>query len=362
MTIDYTVTQPCPNTCVLSVSSSEPINGIGDGNTSPDWQVIDAHHVLLRAERSGPGNGRLYRVNITCTNDLNQETSSKSVLILVPHDQSPFNRIDDPLFFVHQHYGDFLNRFPDPGGFTFWSGQFTGCDNDPLCIFDKRVDVSNSFFYELEFQQTGAYVYRLYRASFGNSQPFPNPDSSNQAEANKIPSYSKFKADRQQVIGGSNLAQLQLALATNFVGRTEFTNKYDPGLSPGQFVDAILGTIQNDLGVDLTSQKSALVNLSRDQVLYRLANDDLLGGNGGINNRPLIDAEYNRAFVYTQYAGYLGRDGDIGGLMFWLGQVNSGPLRDVSKQHAMVCSFITSAEYQLRFGNSVTHHNSECPH
>ena len=41
-------------------------------------------------------------------------------------------------------------------------------------------------------------------------------------------------------------------------------------------------------------------------------------------------------------------------------QVNSAPLRETTKQHAMVCSFITSAEYQLRFSAIVTHFNSEC--
>ena len=80
-----------------------------------------------------------------------------------------------------------------------------------------------------------------------------------------------------------------------------------------------------------------------------------------INNRPFIDEEYNRAFVATQYFGYLRRDADIGGFLFWLGQVNSTPLRDTSKQHAMVCSFLTSQEYQQRFSSVAPHSNSECP-
>ena len=95
--------------------------------------------------------------------------------------------------------------------------------------------------------------------------------------------------------------------------------------------------------------------------MYRLVNDDLTSQTSGINNRQFIDAEYNRAFVTTQYFGYLRRDADLGGFLFWLGQVNSAPLRDTNKQHAMVCSFITSDEYQQRFSPVVTHHNSECP-
>jgi hypothetical protein len=269
--------------------------------------------------------------------------------------------IDDSDFFVSQHYVDFLNRFPDPGGFAFWNAKLSACGANVACINSTRIDVSNSFFFELEFQQTGSYVYRLYRESFGNHQPFANPDNTvNPTEANKIPLYANFKADRQLVIGGANLAQEQLDLANLFVQRTEFTNKYPSNLPLDQFVDAVLATINTDLGVDLTSQKAALIALgTRGAVIYKLADDNL--ATNPINNRPFIDAEYNRAFVYTEYGGYLRRDSDVAGFLFWLGQVNSGALRDVSKQHAMVCSFITADEYQLRFGNTVTHHNSECP-
>ena len=267
--------------------------------------------------------------------------------------------IDDSDFFVNQNYVDFLNRFPDQGGFTFWLSQISACGNNAPCVFNKRVDVSNAFFFELEFQQTGSYVYRLYRAAFGNTQPFGNPDNAvNPTEAAKLPAYTNFKADRQQVIGGASLPQQQQDLANAFALRPEFINKYPAGLTLDQFVTAILATVKNDCGANLDALQSSLVALgSRGAVLYRLANDDLQTGNGGINNRAFIDSEYNRAFVYTQYAGYFRRDADIGGFLFWLGQVNNGPLRDVSKQHALVCTQITSDEYQLRFGNAVTHHN-----
>jgi 6-phosphogluconolactonase len=88
VTIGYEVTGPCPNTCVLTVASNEPANAGGDGNTSPDWKVVDAHHVLLSAERSGEGAGRIYTVTITCTNNLNGLPSTKTVTVLVPHDQA----------------------------------------------------------------------------------------------------------------------------------------------------------------------------------------------------------------------------------------------------------------------------------
>jgi hypothetical protein len=179
----------------------------------------------------------------------------------------------------------------------------------------------------------------------------------------ELVSYQVFALDRARVVGGVDLAQSQLALANAFVLRSEFLTKYPTSLDGPGFVDALLATIKNDLGADLTSERNALIGLynsdGRGAVLYRLADDNVQSN--PINNRALIDAEYNRAFVATQYFGYLRRDPDMGGFLFWLGQVNGAALRDVPKQHAMVCSFITSAEYQQRFSSVVSHTNEECP-
>src|SRR5947207_780755 len=134
------------------------------------------------------------------------------------------------------------------------------------------------------------------------------------------------------------------------------------------WVEPVLYNIRTELGVDLISQRTALISLYNQNgggvtglgaVIYRLADDNASGN--PINNRAFIDEEYNRAFVATQYFGYLRRDADINGFLFWLGQVSSAPLRDVPKQHAMVCAFITSAEYQQRFSPVATHTNTACP-
>jgi len=282
------------------------------------------------------------------------------------------NPIDEARFFVQQHYYDFLSRYPDPSGWDFWTSQITQCGTDAACLRSKRIDVSNSFFYELEFQQSGSYVFRLYRAAYGNNQPFPNPNSdpSHPNEEKKLPAYLNFMNDRARVPGGPQLAAFQLALAQAFVQRPEFLARYPLGSFPDgpTFVDALLATVRNDTGADLAAQRQPLINLfnqagggtaGRSNVIYRLADDN--AQSNPINNRAFIDAEYNRAFVFTQYAGYLRRDTDVAGFLFWLGQVNAGALRDISKQHAMVCSFLTSAEYQMRFSTVLTHSNSECP-
>jgi hypothetical protein len=84
--INYTLRSSCSATCSLSVGSNEPVNGLGDGDTAPDWFVIGPNHVRLRAERSGTGNGRIYTTRITCT-DASANQEFRDVLIRVPHDR-----------------------------------------------------------------------------------------------------------------------------------------------------------------------------------------------------------------------------------------------------------------------------------
>jgi len=86
VTVNYTATDNCSVDCVLTVTSNEPVNGLGDGDASPDWEVIDAHHVRLRSERSGSGNGRTYTITVTCT-DPAGNTVVRTVTVKVPRSQ-----------------------------------------------------------------------------------------------------------------------------------------------------------------------------------------------------------------------------------------------------------------------------------
>ena len=78
--------------------------------------------------------------------------------------------------------------------------------------------------------------------------------------------------------------------------------------------------------------------------------------NAPIASSARHNAEDNRAFVLTQYFGYLRRDPDMGGYNFWLGVINGQP----QNVRGMVCAFLTATEYQQRFSSVVTRGNNLC--
>lgn len=87
VTISYAATDNCSGAnCVLSVTSNEPVNGLGDGDTGPDWVIVDNHHILVRAERAGKGSGRVYTVRIDCTDGAGNHTI-RTVTVRVPKSQ-----------------------------------------------------------------------------------------------------------------------------------------------------------------------------------------------------------------------------------------------------------------------------------
>jgi len=62
----------------------------------------------------------------------------------------------------------------------------------------------------------------------------------------------------------------------------------------------------------------------------------------------LKDREFNSAFVFMEYAGYLRRDPDISGFNFWLKKLKEFNGNFVDAE--MVKAFIASSEYRQRFG------------
>ena len=89
-----TITDNCPGTTFVleSITSNEPDNGLGDGDFPNDIQEADFDtddlFFMLRAERSGLGNNRIYTATYTAT-DASDNTASASATVTVPHSIRP---------------------------------------------------------------------------------------------------------------------------------------------------------------------------------------------------------------------------------------------------------------------------------
>jgi len=84
------VTDPNDDTLrltVTSVTQDEPTSGVTDGDTAPD-AIMQADVVLIRAERSSTGDGRVYQINSTADDGLGG-TCSGSVAVSVPKSAKP---------------------------------------------------------------------------------------------------------------------------------------------------------------------------------------------------------------------------------------------------------------------------------
>lgn len=233
--------------------------------------------------------------------------------------QSSPNPIDNTRFFVNQHYADFLNRAPDPGGLEGWINQINACGNNVGCLDEKRILVSSGFFRSSEFQERGYFIYRFYPVSFG-----------------RPPTYAEFIPDMSHVSGFLTAQQLEAAKVTfinDFVARPAFANKFN-ALSNAAYVDALLAIA----GVNLPSRDSLINALNagtktRAQVLREI-----------VESAEVYQRYFNQAFVVMSYFGYLRRDPDILYLE-WIRILNTtGDFR------IMINGFMNSSEYRSRFG------------
>ena len=255
--------------------------------------------------------------------------------------QPASNPIDESHVFVRQHYHDFLNREPDQSGLEFWTWEIEQCGADAQCREVRRVNVSAAFFLSIEFQETGYLVYRTHTAAFGTGRALDQ---------------KTFLRETQQigagvVVGPGDAWKAQLeankqAYVNAFVQRPEFAAAYPPALTPAQYVDALNANTGGSLS---QGERDALVasltssSATRAGVLRAVA-----------ENAEFSRRELNKAFVLTQYFGYLRRgpsespDSDFSGYNFWLGKLNEFGGNYIAAE--MVKAFINSAEYRKRFG------------
>ena len=72
---------------IISITSNESENDLGDGNTEHDWLITGPLRAQLRAERSGLGSDRIYTIVIRVTDKSGNSTTGVTT-VCVPHDMS----------------------------------------------------------------------------------------------------------------------------------------------------------------------------------------------------------------------------------------------------------------------------------
>jgi hypothetical protein len=235
--------------------------------------------------------------------------------------------IDDSDFFVHQHYVDFLSRFPEQQGFdswmTFLNSEQQRCPTDPECLHQARLTASAAFFGSLEFNLKGGYVFRFYKASLA-----------------RMPSYPEMVAGMRAVTGatGPEVDQKRTQFATDWVLRPDFLAAFPRSLSPTAFVDGILQTA----GISVTN---------RTDIINALTTAGNTDAGRAVAMRAIADSpeetnkEFKPSFVYMQYVGYLRREPEAAGFNAWLAYLTANP----DDHREMVRGFVDSIEYRNRF-------------
>ena len=288
--------------------------------------------------------------------------------------------IDDADFFASQHYIDFLRRFPDAPGLAFWKDNVTTqtaeCNDSAkrlpgetvaACADRKRANTSAAFFLSPEFQNTGSFVVRVYWGTLGkapNTLKASCPSLPDGYSGQCRPLYSAYISDMRQVANGivvndqldpNVINANKRAFVDQFVNTTAFRAKYD-SLNNQQFVDTLFATT----GINASAtDKQALVNglnavpatETRSSVVFKVVDGTTTLGGGALRfdttyGQAFYNKEFDDAFVFMEYIGYLRRNPDQGGYDFWLGKLKQyGNWADAE----MVLAFIRAPEYRNRF-------------
>jgi hypothetical protein len=123
----------------------------------------------------------------------------------------------------------------------------------------------------------------------------------------------EFESDRAALANQKDEAERsRAAFVLAFAQRPEFKRRYAATMKATEFVDAVLLSLVQNTGVDLSSERAELVDLAdaangRAAVLTKV-----------VGRQPLIDAQYNQSFILSHYFAYLRRDPDESGYATWL--------------------------------------------
>ncbi len=250
------------------------------------------------------------------------------------------NPIDDPHFFVRQLYLDVLAREPDRDGLEYWANHIRSCSANHECFNDSRAALASVFLAGSEFSQRAFFVYRANIASFGIAPRFADFIRDQESLSNHLGTDWRDP---------SNFGPVQLSFLETWVKRDAFRAAYPETLRPEEFVSRLFENAGLSSFMERERETIALRSgKSRAEVLSTLVELD------EFKRRESI-----RAQLLLQFLVYLRRDVDYNDKLVqpWLDKLKRD---EPINQRRVTCLFLTSEEYQRRFGTAITHHNTEC--
>jgi len=315
------------------------------GETSKSVSVFLTDDALIE----GPETFSLVLFNAT-----NANVGAAAQITILDNDSVPNapNPIDSTAFYVRQHYHDFLSREPDPSGLAFWIDNIESCGQDLPCRQVKRINTSAAFFLSIEFQNTGYFVYRMYKTAYGDTT------SPNVSVSVPIVRFQEFLTDTQRVGSGVVVGQGEwqnqieankAAYAVEFVQRPSFQVDYPVSMTPFEFVSKLDQRAGGVLSFEERTNLVASFGVDPGELVKRANAVRAIAEDSDLQQR-----EFNRSFVLMQYFGYLRRnpdeapDSDFRGWEFWLNKLNQFHGNFVDAE--MVKAFLESGEYRHRFG------------
>ena len=284
-------------------------------------------------------------------------------------------------FFVHRIHRSAFGTRPLYGEYIVARNNLgTGSDADKLAF-------ANSFVTRPDFVDrygaltNAAYVDALL-ANVGIDPANMKLFTTTLSGAQEVPANGSTATGTSSVVLNASETRIRVSLSFSGLSSAQsdahIHGPADPGVNAPPVFPLPLGQL-TDLAIDVTPAQVA--DLKAGKYYINVHTNNFLGGeirgqypastsiphslvaglNGSTETRATVlikiaeneevrRNELNLAFVMAEYFGYLRRDPDPGGLDFWLNQLNSTTPPNF---RAMVCAFLTSAEYQERFGPAV---------
>lgn len=287
ITLNYSLSDNCVTTLnpVVTITSNEPVNGTADGDTDPDWRVIDDHNIQLRAERASNGNGRIYTITVTVDDGCNPSVS-------VPTEVRVAHNIIGPLTGKPFKLGttvDFSGEFWDkPGNRHTAKWLIDGNTSVKAAVSEPTLNKNGKVTGSYKFSSPGVYKLQM-----------------NVTDQNNVTSYVNTNGDLEEIIviydpnggytyGGGWFNSSPGALTSDPAA----TGKVSYGFSMNYFKNATLPKGETQFEFKLGNFEFNAVNFDYLSVSGARAQfkgtGKIIGGQSGINFiMTVIDGDIN---------------------------------------------------------------------